>query len=51
MKNDEIKKEAKRITKWNKKIFSKKLRRSSDRPPGKSGYKKNGYDARKHTIA
>lgn len=51
-KSDSIAKEARRIVKWNKKQFSRELRRAKRQPLGKGcQYKKNGYDARLKTMA
>lgn len=50
--NDSVLREARRIVKWNKKRFNRKIRRAKDAPCGKGcQYKKNGFDARLKTIA
>ena len=43
--------EARQITKWNKRRLSKLVRRRRDLPSGKGGYKKTGFDGRRHTMA
>ena len=51
MKQNAIAREARRVTKWNKRRLNKAVRRKAVLPSGKGGYKRTSFCALLHTMA